>query len=399
MGENALRPADLGFDNVSGADGAQIKAGDLTIAGVLSPGVNPGEIATLKFDAELETFDFATYRCEIGSAGPWPTIIPFITPLPTDSGVPIGNDLLYNTSNDKGMTLVGTLDLSVIGELHDRQGGKRWYGKEDRGIVYVPNFGFPDIEELAVPEAGTELGLGVFLIDPDGAGDRLPVELDFLERTALVHLRQYAAGDATLDNQVSFADLWQVFVLSGKYGTTESATWSEGEVDGNGTIGFGDLWEIFVLSGLYGLGDVGEYPSDPKADAKGGDLATADLIVVPDEGVYIDTKGTAITAYQITSPSGALGGEAAENLGLFSADTDTKIAGLSGFSFEGRHFLGDVLGPDGVADLSGEYAVEGASGSFAFNVVVVPEPGTLALLSAGALGLLLLAARRLRRRA
>jgi hypothetical protein len=214
-------------------------------------------------------------------------------------------------------------------------------------------------------------------------------------------LWQAAAGDVTIDNQVAFSDLWQIFVLSGKYGSEDPATWTDGDASGNNKIDFADLWEVFVLSGLYGSGDYGAYPNIAKDDAKGGDVApvdliAADLIVVPGEGVYIDTNGAAINAYQITSPSGALTGGAARNLGLFDADTDSKVAGLSGFSLVGRHFLGDIIGSGGASDLAGSYSIDGVSGSFAFNVVVVPEPGTLAMLIAGALGLLLLAIRRRR---
>ncbi|MBN2475625.1 MAG: PEP-CTERM sorting domain-containing protein [Pirellulales bacterium] len=45
------------------------------------------------------------------------------------------------------------------------------------------------------------------------------------------------------------------------------------------------------------------------------------------------------------------------------------------------------------------YTIDGANGTYEAKLIIVPEPGTLALLATGLAGLLALAIRRRRRRA
>ena len=114
----------------------------------------------------------------------------------------------------------------------------------------------------------------------------------------------------------------------------------------------------------------------------------------------IDTGDATINGYVLTSEAGVFTGDAAENLGVFQEDENDRISGNFAFALSGTHLLGDVVGQeytgaDLLGDLSLTYTVEGASGIYQANVVV-PEPATLAMLAAGAIGLLALVIRRRR---
>ncbi len=131
--------------------------------------------------------------------------------------------------------------------------------------------------------------------------------------------------------------------------------------------------------------------------AEAGEDPGLELIVTPD-GLVIDTNGATINGYVLTSESGALTGQPANNLGVFQEDADGRISGNFAFTLSGTHLLGDVIGEgfagvDLLGDLSLTYTVEGASGIYQGGVVV-PEPATLAMLAAGCLGLLLVWRRR-----
>ncbi len=86
------------------------------------------------------------------------------------------------------------------------------------------------------------------------------------------------------------------------------------------------------------------------------------------------------------------------NLGLFQEDTDATISGAFAMSLKGEQALGDVIGEANV-DLTGDltlaYTLAGMPGIFTASVVV-PEPGSFALLCMAALGLLVFVWRRRR---
>lgn len=309
----------------------------------------------------------------------------------------------------------GKLTLVGIDKLHDpvNPGNIAWYGNEDRIIIDVvdgENSGidgtFSDVP-VAMPDPPLttfaadsarwgegSLGRGVFL-RPNG----ITYDDDFV----VVSLFQAAPGDTAARGKVDFSDFTSL-LASGKWNLTKEqleaegglglASWPEGDFTGDQLIAFDDVAAL-LAAGLWNQSYSG-YPTPPVK----GDAATVDLIVVPGEGVYIDTNGVSISSYKITSASGSLDGDSASNIGLFRIADDSTIAGGIGFTLNGRHFLGDVLGSADVAgDISGTYTIDGVAGTYSFNVVAaVPEPGTLVMLAAGALGLLLVAIRRRRRK-
>jgi len=94
-----------------------------------------------------------------------------------------------------------------------------------------------------------------------------------------------------------------------------------------------------------------------------------------------------LTGYLISSASGALTGEAATQFTL-TEQTSDQIADMLPLdkAFVGVHDLGSVLDGDG-GDLTLTYTLSGQAGVFKGAVKVIPEPGTLAMLLAGQLGL------------
>lgn len=133
-------------------------------------------------------------------------------------------------------------------------------------------------------------------------------------------------------------------------------------------------------------------PGELHGDAGGGAAKTiepgqsgdgvVDLIVDTD-GMTIDTDGVTITSYGINSAAGIFTGEPADNLGLFQADVDYEISGAMGFTLNGTHLLGDVIGEefDGTdlfQDLRFTYTMEGPGPIYAGTLILAsPEAGEM----------------------
>ena len=111
--------------------------------------------------------------------------------------------------------------------------------------------------------------------------------------------------------------------------------------------------------------------------------------------VVINTDGVTINSYILTSYVGIFTGEPANNLGLIVEDTDRQIGGTMGFTLNGEHDLGSVIGErpcgepvDLYDDLTFSYTIYGVPGTYAGNLITVPEPATLSMLALGGLALL-----------
>jgi len=234
------------------------------------------------------------------------------------------------------------------------------------------------------PEPGDYLGKGVWLCDitySDGGVD--------------VSVFQAAAGDTNGDRCVDGGDI-EAIMAANKFGRTEEqlraegawpATWPEGDFTCDGLVTGSDI-QCILAANLFGK-------PCPYAtlDYTRPVETHVDVILTPD-GVLVDTGGVTINGYMLTSQSGILTGEPAENLGLFQEDTDMRIGGNFGFLLAGSHWLGNVIGSefadvDLLADLTFSYTVEGQAGIHLAHLVV-PEPGTIVMLAGGLLVLLLL---------
>jgi len=265
-----------------------ISAGEFTIGGVISPGSAPGEIATLTLDAYAEMIDSAVYRCDIGTApGAWPTNPPVGRYASEE-----GSDMIESV-HWLGLVMAGTLELSAVGKLHEQQGGKAWYGEEDRFIAIIEGEDGVWFESQLDYAPDEHLGHGVFLRDPDEgdglasvlsvAGEPYDGSTALVGEDVVVHLWQAGPGDVNADNKVDFSDVWQL-LTSGKYNQPDSATWPEGDVSGDGLVDFNDVWSL-LTGGLYNQGDYGEYPLNVKG--AGVEAVAADLTVVPEPGTLV----------------------------------------------------------------------------------------------------------------
>ena len=364
--------------DVSGADGSSV-VGNLSIRGRLSPGGDEA-VGTMNVAGNVELGDFATYACDLDGVG-------------TD---------LFEVSGDKDLLLAGMLELRAIDKVipdgaANPWGHTQWTIARTRGEGSVrycfENFPDPDLEWVPddVVHAIVHVGNGVFTADPDG--DDLVV--NYSSNSLKVDLFQAADGDADGDGDVDGGDV-QAILSANLFGVPDPdppADWTQGDFTDDGLVTGADI-QALLGANLFGIGSYLGQDSGPAADGPAVD------VVVDADGVLIDTGGTTINSYVIESAAGVFTGAAADNLGLFQEDTDTRISGGLGFTLNGQHSLGDVIGIAGIdlsADLVATYTVDGASGIYTANLIVVPEPGTLVLLAMGALGLLLLAIRRRRR--
>lgn len=116
------------------------------------------------------------------------------------------------------------------------------------------------------------------------------------------------------------------------------------------------------------------------------DVTTGNLSIYPD--------GVTINGYVFRSAGGIFTGAPANNLGWFTEDTANSISGNMGFTLDIVHNLGNVIGPEWVIidpydfyydDLTGTYNIVGAPGTHVANLIIIPEPTTVALLALGSL--------------
>lgn len=308
------------------------------------------------------------------------------------------NGLLAATGD---VYLGGTLGLQALDKLRQVPPGElQWYGDETRSILDAVGsqiVGTFDHVPLTVPEnpgpanyGQGHLGRGVFLTGsgPNGQG------VTYGAHAVQVDLFQAADGDINGDRYLNSKDI-QAILAANTFGNDHPADWPTGDFDGNGLCNSDDIQAILATA----LWD--PYHNDPYAAAKPGQEpdGVANLVLEPATGnLTLVSDGVFVSGYLIKSAQGVLTGQPADNLGWFTEDTDLQISGGFGFLLDGAHRLGDVIGREFAAvdlreDLTFTYTLEGTAGIY-HGKLVVPEPGTLAMLAGAALALLLVVRRR-----
>jgi hypothetical protein len=224
------------------------------------------------------------------------------------------------------------------------------------------------------------LGLGVFLEAMEGNGDTL----DTLWASGL----HAVAGDADHNRDVNGFDI-QAILSANKFGTALTANWEEGDFTGDFHVNGFDIQAILSANwfgkGPYASQEEGlRAPADPpeamvEATFTRGDtplaiMTVADLIVTPD-GVTLDTNGLTINGYVIQSALGIFTGDTASNLGYFREDTDALLTGNMGYTLNGTHGLGDVIGSEYSAvdpqeDLTFTYTINGQAGLYTGTITI-----------------------------
>ena len=241
-----------------------------------------------------------------------------------------------------------------------------------------------------LPNEGDYLGAGMWFgnAGDDGVYYVNRVVADGPATAVDIGVFQAAPGDTDGNRKVEGQDILNI-LQAGLFGdgVTTEANWGNGDFNSDSKISGEDILAL-LGTGLFGDGT---YPDSAAA------AAAADVkLVVTGGGLVIDAGDATITGFVLSSKSGILTGDDADNLGLFQEDTDATISGTFAMSFGGEHSLGDVIGDADVdlgGDLSLAYTIAGVPGVFTASVVV-PEPGTLVLLLGGLIGLLIWRRRR-----
>ena len=260
------------------------------------------------------------------------------------------------------------------------------FGPDSPGGTIPTSYGLvPD----AVPSQGDYLGAGIWFgnAGDDGVyypGQDLAADPPRPASAVQIGVFQAAPGDTDGNRKVEGQDILNI-LQAGLFGdgVTTEANWGNGDFNADSKISGEDILAL-LGTGLFGDGT---YPDTTPAAAAGAGVK----LVVNADGLVIDTDGATLTGFVLSSESGILTGDDADNLGLFQEDTDAEISGTFAMSLNGKHDLGDVLGEtdaDLGGDLSLAYTIAGVPGVFTASVVV-PEPGTLLLLLSGLIGLLI----------
>ena len=207
------------------------------------------------------------------------------------------------------------------------------------------------------------------------------------------------AGDANQDLEFNQLDLVQVQIAA-KYLTGNAATWGEGDWDGapggepgSPPAGNGFFDQLDIISalgaGTYLTGPYAALASDPGTE---GDGQTS-IIYDPSSGqVSVDApSGVELTSINIDSASGIFTGDAATNLGgSFDNDADSNIFKATFGSSFGSVSFGNVAQTGlsrefVVSDLTAVGSLSGGGDLGDVDLIYVPEPSAMVLLSLAAL--------------
>jgi len=368
-------------DNLSGVRGGELQAWAIHVGQTgtgtfsLSSGrLNVGELdvghggtGTLCIEPAFGYPDLSTeiWRLRFGEGGTYRTV-------------------LGRTFWVERLELDGTLELRAPPPY---PGVPPWYGDQWHTILSAGEMLGTFASEPAI---GEDLGFGLFF-----------QETVYDQHEVRVRLFQAADGDTDGDRQIGGGDIENILAAN-KFGKSEEelraeetwpAVWREGDFSGDGLVGGTDIQAILATN-LFGAGT---YAGMLPEVGDGGDV----VLRVSEDGLYLDTGHVALNGYVLTSRAGVFTGDPADNLGLFREDTDHQITGNFAFTLAGRHCLGDVIGDEFAEvnlsdDLTFTYTVAGQAGIH-YATLVVPEPGTAAMLMAGLLGLLVIRRNRKRR--
>lgn len=205
------------------------------------------------------------------------------------------------------------------------------------------------------------------------------------------------SGDFDSDQAIGNSDIQVVF---GNFGNT-GAWYADGDTDADGSVGNTDIQTVFG-----GFGSSSASSTEAMAIIDAFDPAIADLIYDPSSGnVTLDASeaaGAILTNYVLKNADGTFipGNWNAVLPGFFDTATAFEISESdgTGAGVAGLLDLGDIL-PTGMDQAAlaayltdASYVGQLGSGVGEFELVVIPEPASLALLGLG--GLLLIGRRR-----
>jgi hypothetical protein len=237
-----------------------------------------------------------------------------------------------------------------------------------------------------MPAEGNFFESDAVTIDPFVAGTEIALEgvkVDLFLNGLPDVFSPYLYGDTNGDGSVAFTDL--NFLLGNYGGPATGQNWEGGDFNGDGDVAFDDL---NLLLGNYGMD-----ASAPAVSAAVTEEALAagevQLVVNADGSLAIEGDAAQIISYQILSASGLLIPDAdGPELGLlaYASNVSTEVAafGLAPVAVDGVNPIDPAVSTLTGLDLVFNYGL--ASGqTVSGEIVVIPEPTSLALLALGGL--------------
>ena len=199
-----------------------------------------------------------------------------------------------------------------------------------------------------------------------------------------VNMTVVRPGDCEVDGDVDFGDFTYLAANYGKSGMS----WVDGDTDGDGDVDFSDFT---YLAANYGRTS----GSAPAGSAEAPPAGAVELHVDVSTGeMWLVGNAATLSGYNITSTAGSLVPDAdglAAPFQVYLANEAGDISAASvgvGVLIDGDLTLDAAYDASEPMDLAFSYGVYGQGGSRSGQIVTVPEPATLSLLTLGGLAML-----------
>ena len=320
----------------------------------------------------------------VGSGGTLSIDGVIVSPLVTVSGGLLTSDSGPGIATVEGgvvLTSGGTFAVEVTGAEIDRLDCSGIVTLDGASLdITLAGFPIPAIGDTMQPISATGGLNGIFghvagVLQPGNKA----LAVTYQANGAIVTVVR--PGDFEVDGDVDFSDFTYVAANYGQSGKS----WVDGDADGDGDVDFSDFTH---LAANYGM------DSDSRAEAPSAGTVELYVDVVTCEMWLVGNAAT-LSGYNITSAAGSLipvgDADSEATFQFYLSNLTNEIAAVSlgqGVSIDGELPLDAEYDTAGTMDLEFSYGLDGQGGSVTGDVIVVPEPTCVVLLTLGGLAML-----------